>query len=354
MDFLPLNIPIEQIESRAILKKLTAARASLAELKGVASTIPNEQILIDTLSLQESKDSSEIENIITTHDEIYRNAIENKTFTSSAAKEVYRYSEALRFGFNQVKQNGFIDLKLILKLQEIIEENDAGFRRVSGTVLKNDSTNQVIYTPPQHYDTIMDLMSNLEKFINDQIIDEIDPLIKMSIIHHQFESIHPFYDGNGRTGRIINLLYLIQVGLLNLPILYISHFIIQHRAEYYRLLQSVRETGNWENWILYMLDAVENTAIDTISKIEEIKRLMQRFKQKIRSEHPRIYSQELINNLFRHPYTKIDLVKRDLAITRLTAQKYLETLVAIGILSKVKVGRSNYYINSELCDILKR
>ncbi|MFY0601931.1 MAG: Fic family protein [Cyclobacteriaceae bacterium] len=352
MDFLPPKIPLFEIETISVLKKLTLARAALAELKGVASTIPNEQILIDTLSLQEAKDSSEIENIITTHDEVYRSITENRNFATNSAKEVYRYSDALKVGFDQVRKNGFIHLNLILNIQEIIEENRAGVRKVPGTVLKNESTDQVIYTPPQHHDEIIDLIKNLENFMNDQITYDTDPLIKMAIIHHQFESIHPFYDGNGRTGRIINILYLIKEELLNLPILYISKYITNNKEQYYELLQSTRENATWEQWILYMLDAVEKTAIHTVGVIKGIRQLMQKQKQKIRDEQPKMYSQDLINNLFRHPYTKIKLIENDLGVSRLTARKYLEVLTEMKILFKVKKGKSNYYINSELFSLL--
>jgi Fic family protein len=353
MNILPPTIPLEQLETRQVLRKLTTARAALAELKGMAGTIPNERILIDTLSLQEAKDSSEIENIITTHDEIYGSQSGDGAFSSPAAKEVHRYAEALKVGFEHVRTNGFIHLKLILTIQEQIEGNSAGIRRQPGTKLVNDITGETVYTPPQDYDTIMGLMGNLEQFINDQLEYETDPLIKMAIIHHQFESIHPFYDGNGRTGRIINILYLIQKGLLNLPILYISRYIIRHRQEYYRLLQTTRDRGTWEEWVIYMLDAVEKTALDTTATVKAIKSLMQQQKQRIRSEYPRIYSQDLINNLFRHPYTKIALLERDLGVTRLTARKYLETLCEMGILTKTKVGRSNFYLNKQLFPLLQ-
>ncbi|MEQ9425485.1 MAG: Fic family protein [Cyclobacteriaceae bacterium] len=352
MEKLPPLQSIEQIETRKVLKKLTSTHAALAELKGVAGTIPNERILIDTLALQEAKDSSEIENIITTHDELYRSTINFKEFPSAQAKEVHRYSEALKIGFDDVKNSGIISLKLILKIQEIIEGNNAGVRKLPGTVLKNDLTGEVVYTPPQDYDTILDLLGNFEKIINDQLHFDVDPLVKMAIFHHQFESIHPFYDGNGRTGRIVNILYLIKEKLLNLPILYLSRYIIKNRNQYYSLLQETRQQSDWEKWVLYILDAVEKTSIETVATIKGMKSLMLSVKKKIRSEEPKIYSQDLINNLFRHPYTKIRLLQDDLRVTRITATKYLETLTEIGILNKIKVGRSNYYINHQLFDLL--
>jgi Fic family protein len=324
----------------------------LAELKGISSTIPNQQILIDTLSLQEAKDSSAIENIVTTQDEIYRSNYARQSFTSAAAKEVHRYAEALKTSYLQVKNADFITMKMILAAQEIIEQNKAGIRKLPGTVLKNDRTGEVIYTPPQDYETILALLDNLEKFINETIPYPVDPLVKMTIIHYQFESIHPFYDGNGRTGRILNILYLILEGLLELPVLYISRYIIRNRSEYYRLLQVVREQYDWEEWVLYMLDAVETTARSTVETIKGIRTLMQDYKTKIREEYSKMYSQDLINNLFRYPYTKIGWLENDLGVTRLTATKYLELLKDGGLLEKVKAGRNNYYINPALLKLL--
>ncbi len=354
MKKLPPDIPIEHIETREVLKKLTRTRAALAELKGIAATIPNERILVDTLSLQEAKDSSAIENIVTTHDELYKSNYEANRFPSPAAKEVYAYSAALRAGFREVKERGLITLNTIIRMQEIIEDNQAGVREQTGTVLKNEQTGEVVYEPPQHHDEIMDLLDNLETFINEEERYEADPLVKMALIHHQFESIHPFYDGNGRTGRIINVLYLIKQGLLDLPILYISRYIIRHRQTYYKLLQQTRETEQWKPWMLFMLDAVEKTAWQTEAVIKEIKKLMLDYKHQIRDQYPNIYSQDLINNLFRHPYTKINLLKDDLQVHRLTARKYLETLVEEGLLNKIKSGRSNYYINGPLVKLLMR
>lgn len=351
---LPPSQTIEQIETREVLKKLTETRAALAELKGVATTIPNEQILIDTLSLQEAKDSSGIENIVTTHDEIYQSNYEMQSFTGPAAKEVHAYAAALKEGYGVIQQTGAITINSIIRIQQIIEGNQAGIRKVPGTVLRNDLTGEVVYTPPQHSDEIKALLYNLEAFINDDSMYPVDPLVKMAIIHHQFESIHPFYDGNGRTGRILNILYLIKEGLLDLPILYISKYIIRHRQEYYQQLQTQREAGTWTPWILYMLEAVQQTANETVQKIKSIKKLMLDYKRIIRKEEPRMYSQDLINNLFRHPYTKIELVRKDLQVTRVTATRYLDRLVDLQLLKKVKRGRSNYYINVPLFELLQR
>ena len=350
---LPPNLSPDDLESKAVLKALTRARAALAELKGVASSIPNEQILIDTLSLQEAKDSSAIENIVTTHDELYKSSQLEFKFSSAQAKEVHAYAEALKYAFKEVKANGFIRINLIKEVQAIIEANNAGIRKLPGTELKNDLTGEVVYRPPQDHNEVLRLLDNLELFINEPSQYEVDPLVKMSIIHHQFESIHPFYDGNGRTGRILNILFLIKEGFLGLPILYLSKFIIRYRADYYRLLQEVRETSNWEPWILYMLKAVEQTSLETIETVKSIKTLMMAYKKRIRAEEPKIYSQDLINSLFKHPYTKISFLMNDLRVVRQTATKYLEQLTEMGLLHKVKQGRSSYYINKPLYEILR-
>lgn len=345
---LPLK---EDIETKRVMKKTALARSALAEMKGAALSIPNQSILISTLSLQEAKDSSAIENIITTHDELYQTDYLKNQFKTIASKEVHKYAEALRWGFQTVKENGFLTNNHIIQMQATIEENNAGFRKLPGTSLKNEQTGELVYTPPQSHDEVLDYMANLESFMNNDELSEWDPLVKMAVIHHQFESIHPFYDGNGRTGRIINILYLVKEGLLNLPILYLSRYINQNKGDYYHLLQKVRTEKAWEEWVLFILEGVEQTSMQTIKIIEGIKVLMLKNKKKIR-ENTKFYSQDLINNLFKHPYTKIDFVMNDLDVVRLTATKYLDELSQLGILEKVKIGRDNYYINKDLFDLL--
>jgi len=349
MNYIIPQLPLKKdLETKEILKKLTKAHQALAEPKGVAAIIPNQNILLNTLSLQEAKDSSAIENIITTHDELYKSDASTGSFTTLAAKEVYSYAEALRKGFEEIKETDLLINKSILNIQARLEGNDAGFRKLSGTALKNDRTGEIVYMPPQNHAEIESLMSNLEKFINDDNISDLDPLIKMAIIHHQFESIHPFYDGNGRTGRIINVLYLVKQKLLNSPILYLSRYINKNKADYYRLLQKVRNEDAWEEWVLFMLKGVEQTSQQTTKLIQGMKALMQNHKQKMRSELPKIYSQDLINVVFGHPYTKIDFVVREMKVNRLTATKYLNELVTIGLMKKEKKGRESYYININL------
>lgn len=349
MQLLPLTM---ELETRPVLKKLVSVRSALANLNGIAESIPNERILISTLSLQEAKDSSAIENIITTHDELYASDGMANIFTTPAAKEVYNYAFALQQGYDQVKKTGLLTSNQIIELQALLEENDAGFRKLPGTTLKNEQTGETVYTPPQRLDEIVSLMNNLEIFINDNEILNLDPVVKMAIIHHQFESIHPFYDGNGRTGRMINILYLVKEDLLKLPILYLSRYINHNKAIYYRLLQHVRDTGEWESWIIFILDAVEQTSLQTSAIIRDIKELMAKHKHNIRSQLPKIYSQDLINSLFRHPYTKIEYIKNDLAVTRKTAARYLEQLCSINILHKNRLGKENYYFNENLISLL--
>jgi Fic family protein len=346
-------LPLEKdIETKAVLRKLARAHKALAELKGVVTSIPNQHILIETLTLREARESSAVENIISTFAEVYQSSLLNQQFASAEAKEVHQYANALKAGFELVKKQGLLTNNYILQIQELVEGNKAGFRKLPGTKLLNDTTGEVVYTPPQDHDTIVALMNNLEEFMNDDAMMDADPLVKMAIIHHQFESIHPFYDGNGRTGRIINMLFLIQKKLLDLPVLYLSRYIIQHKNDYYRLLQKVRETDEWEEWIIYMLDGVEKTADQTIVLIGDIKNLMQQYKETIRTRLPKLYSQDLLNNLFKYPYTKIEYLVHDLSIARNTAIRYLDALVKEQLLVKQKIGRDNYYINQSLFDLL--
>lgn len=354
---MPRILPLDQLsparfETPAILKQVARASRALAELKGIAATIPNQGILINTLGIQEAKDSSAVENIVTTHDELFRDATMTDGASSPATKEVLRYRQALSVGFTAVQQSEMLTVNHILQIQAILEHNSAGFRKLPGTTLK-DRDGRIVYTPPQDHATILQLMTDLERFINDESLVEMDPLIKMALIHHQFESIHPFYDGNGRTGRIINVLYLVKERLLEIPVLYLSRHIVQTKSEYYRLLQAVRDSDRWEDWVLYMLTAVEQTAHESIGTVHAIKTTLLETKHRIRARY-KFYSQDLINTLFMHPYTKIQFVERDLDVSRITATKYLDELASDGILLKQKMGRFNYYINVPLYEILTR
>jgi Fic family protein len=349
---LPLSF---EVETKAVLKQVAAAHRRLAELKGAIKSMPNASILINTLALQESKDSSEIESIITTHDELYKAQVSPSMFTSAAAKEVENYNTALFLGYNEVKKNDLLTCRTIVKIYQAIKNNTAGFRQTPGTTLKNELTQEIVYEPPQTYEEIVSHMTNLEQFINDNELCDLDPLVKMAIIHHQFESIHPFSDGNGRTGRIINILYLVLHDLLDLPVLYMSRYITHNKGTYYRLLQEVRDKNNWEEWVIFMLKGIEETSQNTTWLVEQIKALMMQYKHRIREELPKIYSQDLINNLFRHPYTKIEFVKKELNISKPTAISYLNQLCECQnpFLQKIRIGRDNYYINTQLFNLLQ-
>jgi len=344
-----LDIPSPaSLEVKAVWQSLAEAHRHLAELKGLCESLPNRAILLDTLAIQEAKDSSEIENIITTHDELY--AYDQSSSATPAAKEVQNYISALKVGFTDVVNSGLIRMSTILRVQEEVEQNNAGFRKVPGTVLKNQTTGAVVYEPPQDAVLIEKLMTQLVDFIHAD--DEFDPLLRMAIAHHQFESIHPFYDGNGRTGRILNLLMLQREGLMDLPVLYLSRYITATKDQYYRLLQATRETHDWSDWCVYIVKGVALTARSEIGLIRNLRELMQATKQRLRKELPKIYSQELLNNLFRYPYTKIEFVEKDLGVSRITAAKHLDALAKSGFVEKKKIGRTNFYINRPLFNLL--
>lgn len=351
---LPLSY---DLETKAILKQLNQANRRLAELKGVALTIPNENILVSTLTLQEAKDSSEVENIVTTQDDLYQGAAESLSnfVVNAATKEVLNYREALHHGFLLVKEKGVLTSSVIKEIQKTLEHNSAGFRSVPGTALKR-SDGKTVYTPPQDKQTILKLMDNLERFINDERLSDLDPLIKLCIIHHQFESIHPFYDGNGRTGRIICVLYLVLTGCLDLPILYLSRYITHNKGEYYRLIQAIRNKNEdnatqWEELIMFMLRGIEETAIETTRLVKGISKLMAEFKTILRPKFGKQYRHELLNNLFFHPYTKVEFLEKEMMVSRITANRYLNTLVDTGLIERIKIGRSYYYMNLPLINL---
>lgn len=352
------ELPLQyDLETKEVLRQVNRANRKLAELKGVAQTIPNERILISSLTLQEAKDSSAVENIVTTQDDLYRAGLDlGYQYINAATKEVLFYREAIERGFQMVRGKEILTLNNIKTVQQILEQNSAGFRTTPGTQLKRSGDGTVVYTPPQDGADIERYMSNLEHFINDEEISQLDPLIKMAIIHHQFESIHPFYDGNGRTGRIINILYLVITGLLDLPILYLSRYITRNKSEYYRLIQAVRDknynnSAEWEAWILFMLKGVEVTASDTISLVKSIGEMMDEYKRIIRPAFGGKYNHELLNSLFYHPYTKIGHIEANMQVSRQTASKYLDKIVQLGLLQKEKMWKENYYINTQLMNL---
>ena len=349
---LPLLPPKGEYENTRVLRKTISASRALSELKGAITNLPNPTLFIDTIHLQEAQASSAIENIITTQDELFRSSISDKKIDNPAIKEVLHYKEALWYGNTQLNKRSIISTNLLIKIVQIIKKNNAGIRNVLGTQLKNPITGKAIYTPPEGEVLIREKLKNLEDFIHSK--DEIDPLIKMAIIHYQFEAIHPFFDGNGRTGRIILLLYLKLSGLLEIPALYLSKYIIDNREEYYKQLRKVTEKEDWIGWIMYMLDMIETSAIHDRKRISEIENLMKVFGIKIQSKLPKVYSKDLIEELFKLPYTKRKhLVKAGLGNLK-TVGNYLQELEEKGFLKSEKVGKEKLYLNYRLLSILMK
>lgn len=335
-----------------ILEELSNASRYLAELKGFANSIPNQHILINAITINEAKDSSAIENIVTTHDSIYK-VLTESGFKDSAAKEVVDYRSAIWRGYEIIKEKGFISTNILVELQSMIEPMNYGIRKTPGTNLVNSVTGEIIYTPPQIESEIRDLLKNLENYINN-FEDETDPLIKMAMIHYQFESIHPFYDGNGRTGRILNVLYLVLSGLLDSPILYLSNYINKNKSDYYRLFNEFREKNNYEDWIIYILKGIQETSKNTIDLIKMIQEEMELYRNKFREELPKVYSDELLDALFFEVYTKINYIESKCGVTRQTAASYLNQLVDKGLLDYEKVGRESIYKNTRLISLLRK
>lgn len=348
---LPMLPPTADLETRPVLKQLARANRTLAELKGYAATIPNKHILLNAVTINEAKDSSALENIITTHDELYR-AMSQTGYKNSAAKEVISYRSALWHGFQQVTQYGMLTTNMIIDIHSHIENNRAGIRKLPGTVLRNENTGETVYTPPSGEQQILDLMSNLEKYINEDF-DGIDPLIKLAVIHYQFESIHPFYDGNGRTGRIVNVLYLILKDLLDSPILYLSRYIIRNKTAYYQLLQEVRTDNNWPDWVVYILTGIEETAEDTLALVKRINAEVESMTADIKQKLPKIYSKKLVDLLFYEFYTKTQYIAAGLGVSRRTAVNYLSALEEAGFLISEKLGKERIYQNKRLLDLVK-
>lgn len=347
---LPLLPPNVEIESKRILRKTISAGRALAQLNGTLLNLPNPTLFLDTIYLQEAKASSEVENIITTNDELYKSLVADKKVDDSPTKEVLSYKEALWLGLEQIKSKPFITTNLCIKIVQCIKQNTASIRKTPGTTLSN-TRGEVIYTPPTGETVIREKLSNLEKFINEN--ETIDPLIKMALMHYQFEAIHPFSDGNGRTGRILLLLYLKLSGLLDTPAIYLSEYIIKNKAEYYKCLRGVTENNDWENYILYMLDMIEETSIKGLERLNKITTSMMKTSEEIKEKLPKIYSKDLVEILFRLPYTKRQhLIDENIGNSK-TVGSYLIKLEEYGFLTSVKVGKEKLYLNQELLKILE-
>lgn len=348
---LPLLPPKSEVETKAVLKQAIAATRALAELKGAGDLLPNQSILINSIPLQEAKASSEIENIVTTEDKLYK-AAASELEADPATKEVLRYRTALKTGYEHLEHRP-LSTNTVIEICSILHGRDMDVRKIPGTVIANPVTKDVIYTPPTGEQVIREKLANLEQFIHDG--SGLDPLVRMAIAHYQFEAIHPFHDGNGRTGRILNILFLVEKGLLKIPVLYLSRFIIENKNDYYRLLNAVTASGEWEPWILYMLKAVEETAISTCEKVHAVCELLERTRHKVKAELPGLYSRELIDVIFTQPYCKIGFfLNEGLVTTRKTASLHLRKLVEIGVLERFEAGREVIFLNPELLEVLKR
>ena len=349
---LPALPPSVELESKAVLRKVVSARVALERLNSACRLVPNPAVIMKSIALQEAKTSSEIESIFTTHDELYLALSSQKLPQDPSAKEVLRYQEALWFGFNRVVDGGRLDTPLFIELAQIIKQAPIGVRTKSGTQIVHGATREPVYTPPEGEARITALLDNLAGYW--ATLDDLDPLVKLAVGHYQFEAIHPFPDGNGRTGRVLNILYLIRSGLLDWPVLYLSRYFIEHRADYYAGLREVTEHGAWEAWILFMLEAIEETSGATERKLGEIRDLVEDSARYAREHAPKIYSKELLSLIFEQPYVRIPaLIERGIA-KRQTASVYLQELARIGLLEAVKVGRDMVYINRPLLDTLLR
>jgi Fic family protein len=344
---LPPNV---DLETKRVLKQLTKSHRALSELKGHSDMIPNKNMLINAITINEAKDSSEIENIITTHDELFK-ALSVDIYRSPAAKEVANYRTALWHGYEMVKERGILTVNMIVEIQQLIVSNSAGIRKQAGAVLLNESTGEVIYTPPSGEQEIIKLLSNLENYINSD--DDIDPLVKLALLHYQFEAIHPFYDGNGRTGRIINILYLVLKDLLDSPILYLSKYIIRNKTLYYKLLDDVTTKSGWEEWILYITAGIEETASETLILVKSIDDYINKTAKSIKTALPDIYKRDLVDLLFFEFYTKNNYIMDGLGVSRRTAYTYLSKLIEKGFLKAKQIGREKVYYNEGLFQLVK-
>lgn len=347
------NLPPDfDLNHPEILSNLVRASRHLGELKGLCMTLPDPNLLINTVVLQESRDSSAIENIVTTQDELFQ-AVADEETTNNAAKEVLSYRKAIYQGLEMMQgRQNLITTNMLVQIVQAIKENESDVRKTPGTALKNAITGAIIYTPPCCEDVIREKLESLESFINDDKDTRLDPLIKMALIHYQFESIHPFLDGNGRTGRILNVLYLVQQGLLPQPVLYLSSYINANKQVYYRLLREVTENDNWKDWVMFLLTSVRETAQSTSQKIRNILSLKAQLEEQVKEILGASYDHELVQLMFKVPYLKIDSIVNNQLAHRQTASTWLKKLESEEILLAKKIGKTNYYINWRLMEVL--
>lgn len=347
---LPKLPPAFDVETKRTLKKAIAANKALAELRTAGDLIPNQNVLIRAILLQEAKLSSEIENIVTTNDQLYRAFGEDPEKSDAATKEVLRYEQSLWHGFEHLRNGGVLSARLFIEIAQIIKQIVINVRTLPGTRVINGRTSEPIYAPPEGEPLLRDLLDDLSNYLYQE--DGVDPLIKMAVAHYQFEAIHPFPDGNGRTGRVLNILYLIQQGLLGTPVLYLSRYIIQNKSEYYDGLRRVTEEAAWEDWIIYILEGIEQTARDTKDRIVRIRQSMLESTDLARNQMRKGYSKELIEIVFQQPYTRISSIEKAGLAKRDAASAHLRELERIGILHGFKFGREMLYVNRKLLSIL--
>jgi len=347
---LPELPPAQKLETVPILRQCIKAASALAELKGIGDTIPNQHLLVRSIGLQEARVSSEIENIVTTTDELYRALADSLDKADPRSKEVLRYHDAIAVGFKKIRARPLLTTSLFCELASIIKQTDMQVRKMPGTKIINSASNETIYTPPDGESLIREKLRNLETYIHEE--NDLHPLIKLAVLHYQFEAIHPFSDGNGRTGRIVNILYLIQQGLITQPVLYLSSYFIEHKSEYYSKLRSVTEDSDWESWNTFMLNAVHESAITTKRKVLGIKALMDATGEEIRQKVPKAYSKDLLELLFYLPYCKAKFLEEKELVSRNTAMSKLRLLESVGILGSTRIGRDVYFINKRLLDFL--
>lgn len=347
---LPLLPPSNELETRAVLKSAIDARTAISDLNGISQRLPNPSMLGRVLVLQEAKLSSEIENIVTTNDALYQSENRKTTDVDPAVKEVIQYSNAVWEGISHLDRQGQFELDLYKRLASTINQEPTEVRDVPGTYIGNRQRGTIAYTPPVGAALINTLLDNLSDFY--QMKDDLDPLVKMAVAHYQFEAIHPFQDGNGRAGRVLNVLWLVQQKLISAPILYLSKGILEDKASYYRGLRRVTENGDWENWLLYILQITKHSAKHTQTLLEAVSSEHQNCVHRVQTELPKIYSRELVDLLFSQPYIRISALEEEGIAKRQTASQYLKALANIGILEEHRVGRDSLFLNKPLMDIL--
>lgn len=351
-DLPPLPPPGVDLKAAVILQAVIPARVALAELNRASKQLPDPALILTTLWLREARLSSEIENIVTTNDDLFRAFSDQVELSNPATKEVLRYEQALSYGWEEMRKGRILSTRLFEELVVLLRQIEEGVRKSAGTKIINPITKEVLYTPPVGEPRIREHLARLEEYIHTE--NDVDPLVVLALLHYQFEAIHPFADGNGRTGRIINVLYLLSKGLLSVPVLYLSAYFLSRRSGYYQGLRNITENERWYDWIQYILEGVRSTSVDTLKRIDEILSLKMDVADRIKRTHPNIYSSELIDIMFKRPYVKIRFLVDAGIAKRQTASRYLDALAKAGILEIQEAAREKYFVNRELIRLLER